>query len=230
MSLTNSKSVVDSLGVETVIKAEQRRETTYRLLGALFHQPTNQPDAPLEAADPVAIDIKKLREAMPDTKSLRLDHAQLFVGPFDLTAPPYESVYAADESRVMTDTTAEVQAEYHEAGVEIDIDEPADHIAAELEFVSLLVTTECEAIAAGEFEAAEHYLDRQYEFLVSHLGRWVSKLAENMRTHADTEYYRVLADETQAFVEADGHLLANRLEAIEATDDLITALEDGDNQ
>lgn len=229
MSVTKSRLMDDSLDVATVIEAEKRRATTYRLLGALFHQPTNQPDAPLEATDPVAIDVDKLREAMPDSKSLRLDHAQLFVGPFDLTAPPYESVYADDESRVMTDTTAEVQAEYHEAGVEIDIDEPADHIAAELEFVSLLVETEREAIAAGEFEAAEHYLDRQYAFLISHLGRWMSELAENMQTHADTEYYRVLADETQAFVEADGHLLADRLEAIETTDDLMAVLEDGDN-
>jgi len=139
-------------------------------------------------------------------------------------------VYVDDESRVMTDATAAVQAEYDQAGVEIALDEPADHVAAQLEFVSLLVATECEALAAGEFEAAEHYLDRQYEFLVSHLGRWVSELADNMREHADTEFYQLLADETAAFVERDGHRLADRREAVDAGDELIAVLQGDDTQ
>ncbi len=220
----------DSPSFERTLNAEQRRATTYRLLSVLYRQPNNQPERPLDGTDPVEIDVERFRDAMPEPKQRRLDHAQLFVGPFDLTAPPYESVYVDEETRVMTDTTAAVQAKYHEAGVDIDIDEPADHIAPQLEFVSLLVTTECEALAAGEFEAVEHYLDRQYEFLTTHLGRWLSELAENMREHADTAFYRLLADETETFVEADGHRLAQRLEAIETTEDVLSVLEQGDNQ
>jgi len=220
----------DSLGVEAAIAAEQRRAATYRLLAALYHQPGDQPDGLLDDHDPVEIDAAGLRDVLPEPKPHRLDHAQLFVGPFDLTAPPYESVYVDDESRVMTDATAAVQAEYDRAGVEIALDEPADHVAAQLEFVSLLVATECEALAAGEFEAAEHYLDRQYEFLVSHLGRWVSELADNMREHADTEFYQLLADETAAFVERDGHRLADRREAVDAGDELIAVLQGDDTQ
>jgi hypothetical protein len=50
-----------------------------------------------------------------------------------------------------------------------------------------------------------------------------------MREHADTEFYSLLADETQSFVEGDGKQLAKRLERLETTDDdLTTVLEDGD--
>ncbi len=231
--MTTSRTMDDSLGVGPALATERGRAATYRLLAALYQQPKDWPPAVFNGTKAVETDVEvdaeKLRETMPDADSLRLDHAQLFVGPFELAAPPYESVYVDDESRVMTDSTAAVQAEYYEAGVDIGIDEPADHVAAELEFVSLLVATEREALAAGDFEAVEHYLDRQYDFLVSHLGRWISELAENVREHADTEFYALLADETRSFVEADGRRLAERLERLDATDDgVITVLEGGD--
>lgn len=212
--------------------AERRRARTYALLGECFHEPTEERRGSLAAvdSDAVAIDVSALREATGDEKALRLDHAKLFVGPFELAAPPYESVYVDAEDRVMTDATEAVQAEYRQAGVDVAIDEPADHIAAELEFVSLLVATEVEALEAGDDEAVRHYLDRQYEFLSDHLGRWVSEIADNMRSSAETELYRVLADETQSFVEGDGQRLADRLNQLETTDDDVEAVLGGDER
>lgn len=215
------------------IAAERQRAETYRLLAALFQPPDAGGMDGLEAttdAD-VSIAVGRLREAVPDRDSLKLDHAGLFVGPFDLLAPPYESVYVDDETRVMTEATERVRTEYREAGVDIDLDEPADHVAAELEFTYLLVATEVEALDAGAFEAAERCLERQYEFLSAHLGRWISELAENMREHADTAFYSALADEARSFVEADGRRLAERLERLDSTDDdLVAVLEGGENR
>ena len=216
---------------ESAVAAEWRRATTYSLLAALFQPPDDVGLDALAETDEsdVSIAVSPLADAAADANELTLDHAGLFVGPFELEAPPYESVYVDSETQVMTESTAQVQAEYNEAGVDIDLDEPADHVAAELEFTFLLVATEIEALEAGEFEAAEHYLERQYEFLSEHLGRWISELAENMREHADTEFYSMLADEAQSFVEGDGKRLADRLNRIDATDDdLATVLEDGD--
>jgi len=218
-------------GADDQYGVEQRRAATYRLLAELYHEPDGTPTARLAETPPgtVGIDVSGLVEATEGAESLRLDHAQLFVGPFELAAPPYESVYVDSEDRVMTESTAAVQAEYRRAGVDVDLDEPADHIAAELEFLSLLVATELEALARNESEAAEHYLERQYEFLSEHLGRWVSEIADNMRKHAETEFYRLLADETQSFVEADGQLLADRLNRLETTDDDFLAVLEGEN-
>ena len=211
----------EQVGSENGYVAERRRSATYRLLGELYHEPDEKQLERLAAAHPgaVGIDTERLVDAAGDVQSLRLDRARLFVGPFELAAPPYESVYVDSGDRVMTESTETVRAEYRRAGVDVDLDEPADHVAAELEFVSLLVATELEAIEAKEFEAAEHYLERQYEFLSAHLGRWISELADDVREHADTGFYRALADETRRFVEADGHLLSDRLDRLETTDD-----------
>ena len=221
-----------TLGTDDRYAAERRRARTYALLGECFHEPTEDRLDELAAVDTdaVAIDVSALRAATTDEKSLRLGHAKLFVGPFELAAPPYESVYVDAEDRVMTDATEAVQAEYRQAGVDVAIDEPADHVAAELEFVSLLVATEVEALEAGDDEAVRHYLDRQYEFLSDHLGRWVSEIADNMRNAAETEFYRVLADETQSFVEGDGQRLADRLNRLETTDDDVEAVLGGDER
>ena len=205
---------------------ERRRHATYGLLAEWYHEPNDERISRLTARSPgtVGIDIAGLAGAADGTETLRLDHARLFVGPFELAAPPYESVYVDREDRVMTEATETVRAEYRKAGLDIDIDEPADHVAAELEFVSLLVAAEIEALAAGESEAAEHYLRRQYEFLSEHLGRWVSGMAEHMRERADTEFYRTLGDETQRFVEADGKLLADRLDRLESGADALDVI------
>lgn len=216
---------------DAAITVEQRRANTYSLLAALFQPPDDGGLKRLTERDEtdVSIDIDALAATAVGADDLALDYAGLFVGPFELEAPPYESVYVDSEARVMTDSTVKVQAEYTEAGVDIDIDEPADHIAAELEFAFLLVATEIEALDAGELAAAEHYLERQYEFLVEHLGRWISELADNVREHADTEFYRLLADETQEFVESDGQRLRERLDRLDHTDaDLRAVLEGGD--
>jgi len=210
--------------------AERRRHATYGLLAEWYHEPSEKRMRRLAGIQPgtVEVDLPGLAGAADGIEALRLDHAQLFVGPFELAAPPYESVYVDSEGRVMTETTDAVRAEYREAGLDVDMDEPADHVAAELEFVSLLVATELEALAAGESEAAEHYLRRQYEFLSEHLGRWVSEMAENVCENADTEFYRTLAGETRRFVEADGRLLADRLDRLEATDDITDVLDASD--
>jgi len=232
MSTTERDDMDGTLGTDDRYAAERRRARTYALLGECFHEPTERQRENLAAvdSDAVAIDVSALREATDDEKALRLDHAQLFVGPFELAAPPYESVYVDAEDRVMTDATEAVQAEYRQSGVDVAIDEPADHVAAELEFVSLLVATEVEALEAGDDEAVRHYLDRQYEFLSDHLGRWVSEIADNMRNAAETEFYRVLADETQSFVEGDGQRLADRLNRLETTDDDVEAVLGGDER
>ena len=43
MAMTNPDPMDDSLGVEAALAVEQRRAATYRLLAALYHQPTDWP-------------------------------------------------------------------------------------------------------------------------------------------------------------------------------------------
>lgn len=216
---------------EDLLDVERRRGNTYKLLAECYHKPD---DALLElrstaAEEDIAVSDAALRGPKTDLETLRVEYAKLFVGPFELLASPYESTYVDDPDRVMTRSTAEVAEAYRQEGLDVGLDEPPDHVSAELEFVYVLVAEEVRALAAGDIDAATASLRRQYEFLSGHLGRWVSEFAENVQEHADTEFYRMLAAETRDFVEADGKRLADRLEHLDDPDtDLLAVIEGGD--
>jgi len=57
---------------------------------------------------------------MARVETLEVDYARLFVGPFNLMAPPYGSVYLEGGRQVMGASTADVQKRYRAAGLDID--------------------------------------------------------------------------------------------------------------
>lgn len=206
---------------DELLRTEQRRVESYRLLTQGYREPDRELFETIEdsANDLYDFDLERLASAMPESvETARVDFAKLFVGPFEMRAPPYGSVYLDRTDRVMTESTRDVRAAYRREGLEVTLDEPADHLAAELEFLYVLVVTEGEALDSGDEDAAIQYLDRQYEFLSEHLGRWVSEFAAEVREHAETEFYWVLADETQRFLEADVDRLADRRDRIRTDD------------
>ncbi len=72
-----------------------------------------------------------------DKNELILDYSALFIGPYQLQAPPYGSVYL-DKSKRLNDESSEAVANiYRKFGLDVDssMKEPADHIAIELEFL-----------------------------------------------------------------------------------------------
>ncbi|MFN2356106.1 MAG: molecular chaperone, partial [Desulfopila sp.] len=71
-------------------------------------------------------------------QDLLVEYARLFVGPFELLAPPYGSVYLETGRRLMGDSTIAVQHMYTNAGLTLDVQEAPDHIALELEFMHYL--------------------------------------------------------------------------------------------
>lgn len=210
---------------------QRRRANTYKLLTECHHEPDGELLGLLEqtSSETIGVAVDELRAATTDLETMRVDYAKLFVGPFEVLAPPYGSSYLDDADRVVTDSTADVREQYREEGLDIGMDEPADHVAAELEFACILALSEAEAIETGDYETAATYARRRYEFLSEHLGRWVSELADNIRNQAETEFYRRLADETQSFVESDGTQLAGKVEQLDdAETDVEEALTGGD--
>jgi TorA maturation chaperone TorD len=136
---------------------------------------------------------------------LLLDYTRLFLGPFDIRAKPYGSVWLEGERVVMGDTTMAVRELYAEGGFELaaDFREVPDHVAAELEFLYLLVFKENEARRAGDAEALEAANGLRRRFLREHLGRWVGPFTAAVRQSAGTDFYRRLAELTEAFVNAE---------------------------
>ena len=182
-----------------ITETAAERAEAYRLLSLCFHPPDERLLEALRETD-----VRWLRPAAdPVLEELQKDYAQLFVGPFRVPAPPYGSVYLESDRRVCGDSTMDVMARYREEGLELTLREPADHVAAELEYMYVLAAREMEALATGDEGEATRHVEKQRDFLHTHLGAWVPLLTERIVENARTGFYQRLAKNTDAFVRAD---------------------------
>jgi TorA maturation chaperone TorD len=194
------------------MEALQAKSDVCRLLSACYYEPE---DAFLEedifgqlerallalgsehAADARAMG-RSFRET--DREDLRLDCTRLFLGPFQILAKPYGSIYLDGGNTVMGDSTLAVMDLYREGGFQIReaFTEMPDHVAVELEFLYLLNAR----LGDGRLESGER--DRlaalQRRLLGEHLGRWIKPFTEAMTRGAQTDFYGRLADLTRRFV------------------------------
>lgn len=212
--------MTETLTADELLADEERRANSYKLLAECFQTPDEELITlieDIEREEDLRLAVQSITDEVPeDIESLRVEYAKLFVGPFEVLAPPYGSVYLDNSERVMTESTMDVMDRYREVGLDTDIDEPADHVAAELEFMYVLVVREIEAISKSNHDDAVEYLRRQQDFLNRHLGRWIADFTDEVTDYAETDFYRTLARETESFVTNDVDRVADRLAPIEA--------------
>jgi putative dimethyl sulfoxide reductase chaperone len=140
-----------------------------------------------------------------DSMDLRVEYARLFIGPFELPAPPYESVYRDGSGRLlMGQSTLEVRRSYHEEGLDLSdtVRDLPDHVIAEMEFMSHLCETESCLRIANRSEA-EAYLGKQEYFLSEHLTKWIPEFTKAICSSTTEEFYRLLAQLANDFISLD---------------------------
>lgn len=190
------------------------RADVYRLLSACYYQPEvafleeevfTQLKTALAKASPSGV----MKAAGLDdcfrasgVATLILDYSRLFLGPFDILAKPYGSVYLDGAKVVMGDSTMQALELYREGGFDVagDFREMPDHVAVELEFLYLL------SFHIGQDpddEERTRLIALKQRFLENHLGRWVGTLSAAIRCGAETDFYKLLADLTETFVRED---------------------------
>ena len=140
-----------------------------------------------------------------DPESLLLDYTRLFLGPSHAIAKPYGSVWLEDRKTLMGDSTMAVLALYEEGGFEMDEEfrELPDHIAAELEFLYLLIYRENEGHRNGEPEALKATTGLKKRFLDEQLGLWIGPFTAAVKAGAQSGFYRRLAELTDRFVKME---------------------------
>ncbi len=199
--------MIDSNAVDTKSETLSRRAITYKFLVECYRDPADHDFDFVEEMDPdtlLHVDGHEFKASLPeDTEPLRLDYSRLFVGPFEVLAVPYESVYLDDDERLMTESTVDVARRYEEDGLEIGVSGPPDHITAELEFMYYLSVQEAHARRENDKERSDIYRKRQRTFLRDHLSRWIEAFAEKVEEHAETDLYTMLGKVTREFVLED---------------------------
>jgi len=169
-------------------------------------------DSMLDAANRIHPDLaagaRRLGEEFvaEGADDLLLDYTRLFLGPTHIIAKPYGSVWLERQTTLMGESTLAVLALYKEGGFEMDQEfrELPDHIAAELEFLYLLIFRENAAHQTVKPEAVHEISNLRKRFLGEHLGRWIGSFTAAVSAGAQTGFYRHLADITDRFVRMEG--------------------------
>ena len=193
------------------------RESLCRYLAACYYQPGPEFseeevfDSMLDAATRIHPDLaaqaRRLGEefSAEEPESLLLDYTRLFLGPAHIVAKPYGSVWLEGEKTLMGDSTMAVQELYHEGGFEIDEEfrELPDHVAAELEFLYVLIYRGNEGHRNGEPEALKAAAGLRRRFLDGQLGLWIGPFTAAVKAGAQSGFYRQLAELTDRFVKME---------------------------
>ena len=183
---------------------KEYRRDSYKLLSECYYLPDKGLLSKLSSLDTkkgqLFSNLAKHCPRISDIDSLTVDYSRLFVGPYELLAPPYGSVYLEDKRRVIGESTVDVKKRYAEEGLDIGLKEVPDHIAIELEFMYFIIFREVEAIRISDFGTSVRYLKKQKAFLETHLGMWVSEFGDNVEANAQTTFYNNLAGITESFI------------------------------
>jgi TorA maturation chaperone TorD len=162
-------------------------------------------DAAARLAPELADSARRLGAAFAgqDLAVLQHDHHRLFHGAPQPLANPHQCAWLAGGATAAEDVALSLMGMYDEGGFEADEDESVgpDHVAVELEFLSVVMARRHEARQAGLEEIAAAWQQLADSFVNRHLGTWVGRFTAAVQAGAATDFYRELAQLTRRFVE-----------------------------
>ena len=197
ISATTEKSV--GAGVDHASKAA--RANLCYLLSRAFAPPSETSDEDIERLSQLipalperlrshTVDLlAKWRRGLADEEEMLAAWTRLFLGPFEVFAPPYASFYLEEDRQLMGRVSNMVAEHYATAGLEPGPGprEAPDHVALEWEFVYFLT---------HKYTSTGHHrwCQQRRRFVSGHLLKWMPELADAMRSAEQHEFYDALAE------------------------------------
>ncbi|MFM2589364.1 molecular chaperone TorD [Vibrio sp. TBV020] len=146
--------------------------------------------------------LNRLMDREDAQLELAADFCDLFLKSDKDSALPYASMYIG-KSGLLNDTPAkEMEALMAEHGVEVDkkLNEPADHIAIELDFLGNLIVGSNKSEDESQLEEA---FKAQEAFIQQHLLSWVPQFSNKCQKFDEFGFYSAISTLTVAFLELD---------------------------
>jgi len=135
-----------------------------------------------------------------ELEALLWEYTCLFIGPYKLPCPPWESVYTSPKRLMMQDAAAQVQELYDQAGLSINTAEVMpDHIGVELNFLAVMLER-----THSDTSSKDEHVNMTGQFLNEHLLNWSPNFTRDMENAAETPLYRALARATRKIIEFIG--------------------------
>ncbi|MGL5030228.1 MAG: molecular chaperone TorD [Aeromonas sp.] len=168
----------------------------------------------LSTLDPMREAVAELNDAIArllvrTDRQLELaaDFAGLFLGDPKQGALPYESLYRGETKLLMQAPMTEMQARLDRLGINVSdkYQEPADHLAIELDLMGNLIIRAAEASTAI---LRENWLDEQDALLHTHLLSWFDKFEATCRAADPFGFYGASARLLGVFLKMDANYLS----------------------
>ncbi|MFB9214953.1 molecular chaperone TorD [Vibrio sinaloensis] len=133
---------------------------------------------------------------------LSADFCDLFLKSDKDSALPYASMYIGKTGLLNDEPAREIETLMSQHGVQVDknLNEPADHIAIELDFLGNLIIRSNELEQEHALEAA---LSEQETFIRQHLLSWTPAFSTKCQTLDDFGFYAAIVSLMVAFLELD---------------------------
>ena len=155
-----------------------------------------------KATDNVIDALNRLQDREDAQLELAADFCGLFLTSDKQAALPYASIYL-DEGKLLNGKPAEQMAALmHTKGIQVDrnFNEPADHLAIELDFLGNLIIRSNELEQESHLEAA---LAEQKALIETHILSWIPQFSENCALYDKFGFYSSVAELLVSFCELD---------------------------
>ncbi|MEZ9653093.1 molecular chaperone [Vibrio splendidus] len=148
-------------------------------------------DWPIEMTHPLLTGGISLLQNKPVLNDLNIDFAELFIGPNQLKAAPWASVYLNEEQTTFGEQTLAIRSFYSQFGIEIDTGErePDDHIGLIFSFLAHLCSLTADAMEQDD-KSTVCPITR---FLEEHVLTWAPRMLQLMKANASSDFYRGIA-------------------------------------
>lgn len=141
---------------------------------------------------------------------LHWDYTRMFIGPYEIPAPIWESAYLNKDRLLFQEETLKVRLAYlkynflpKNFGNEAD-----DHLGLELDFLFQLNLL---TMKAEDEQCKKELILDQINFLENHLLKWVPLLKGNILSCAKFDFYKGMVKILQGFLEIDKSCLEDLL-------------------
>jgi len=127
------------------------------------------------------------------------DYQRLFVGPDEILAPLWESVYKTKDKLLFGEIELEIRRYYNSIGLDVKENEPADYLPLQLSFMSRL----CDIDDNNNLVNINENLIKQWKFLKEHLLAWISSWEADVNQNTEIQIWTGFAQMTKGWLEND---------------------------
>ncbi len=135
-------------------------------------------------------------------REVESEYDRLFIGPGQVLAPPWESVFVKEGRLIFQEVTLQVRDWYRRHGLQsVKLhQEPDDHIGLELTFLAHMAGEGLAALEIGDDVAFEAANNAQRQFLSEHVLNWATLWCDQVGEYSRADFYRGVALVVKGFL------------------------------